>query len=205
MAIVTYSDLQTAIANWMVRDDLTSRIPDFIDLFEARINRMLRVRQMETTASLTPSSGVASLPADFLEWRSLTYMGTVQNDIEYVVPSVFTELYPDTPSDTPPTIFTIVGSSINMMPIDTANTTVRLDYYATIAQLSVSNTTNWLLTAYPDLYLFGSLVEGFLYIMDPDASQMWKARADEIIQEIVRLDAFSRAPSSMRVIGSPTP
>lgn len=205
MAITDYSSLQTAIANWMVRDDLSAQITTFIQLFEARINRTLRVRQMETTSSLTPSSGVATLPTDFLEWRALTYMGTVQNDIEYVNPNAFVELYPDTPSDTPPTIFTIVGSSINMMPIDTANTTVRLDYYAQIAALSNSNTTNWLLTAYPDLYLFGSLVEGSLYVIDQNAAQIWKQRTDDTLQEIIRLDAFSRAPSAVRAIGVPTP
>ena len=30
MAISTYSDLKTAIANFLARDDLTSVIPDFI-------------------------------------------------------------------------------------------------------------------------------------------------------------------------------
>ena len=60
MAITTYAELQTAIANWLARDDLTTYLPDFITLFEAAANRRLRVRQMETTATLTPSSGSAT-------------------------------------------------------------------------------------------------------------------------------------------------
>ena len=42
MAITTYAELKTAIANWLNREDLTSVIPDFISLAEADFNRKLR-------------------------------------------------------------------------------------------------------------------------------------------------------------------
>ena len=56
MAIGTYAELQTAVANWLDRGDLTDRIQEFIDFAEARINRNLRLRLMETaaTGTLTP-------------------------------------------------------------------------------------------------------------------------------------------------------
>jgi len=38
MSIATYSELQTAVADWMHRTDLTAKIPDFITLAESRIN-----------------------------------------------------------------------------------------------------------------------------------------------------------------------
>ena len=46
MAIGTYSELQTAVANWLDRDDLTDRIQEFIALAEARMNRILRLAIM---------------------------------------------------------------------------------------------------------------------------------------------------------------
>ena len=52
MAIGTFAELKTAIANWLDRDDLTARVPEFIALSEARINRALDVRQMETVKLL---------------------------------------------------------------------------------------------------------------------------------------------------------
>jgi hypothetical protein len=72
MSLSTYSDLQTQVANWLARSDLTQYIPDMITLFEAAACRRLKVRPMETTVSLATTSGVASLPSDFLGYRRVT-------------------------------------------------------------------------------------------------------------------------------------
>ncbi len=48
MAISTYAELQTATANWLDRTDLSSRIPEFIDLAEATFNRTIRNHRMIT-------------------------------------------------------------------------------------------------------------------------------------------------------------
>src|SRR5574343_38100 len=48
MAITTNSELNTAVANWLSRSDLTSRIPEFIALFEAKFNRDMRVPSQES-------------------------------------------------------------------------------------------------------------------------------------------------------------
>ena len=53
MALDNYSNLQTAIANFLARDDLTTEIVDFIALTEADFNRRLRVRAMENSSSFT--------------------------------------------------------------------------------------------------------------------------------------------------------
>ena len=81
MTIQTYSDLQTAIASWIARADLSSNIPDFIALFESVANRRLRLRQQESAATLTPSSGVAALPADYLAWRRVTWAGATPREL----------------------------------------------------------------------------------------------------------------------------
>jgi hypothetical protein len=72
MAITTYSELQTAIGNWLDHSLFTARVPEFIALFEAAANRRLRVRQMETSIDLTPSYGSAAVPTDYLAWRRST-------------------------------------------------------------------------------------------------------------------------------------
>ena len=65
MAISTYSELQTAAANWLDRSDLSDRIPEFIALAEARFNRILRIRDMETVSTaISTAAGTGYLPLD---------------------------------------------------------------------------------------------------------------------------------------------
>src|SRR6266704_6726476 len=84
MSLATYSDLQTQIANWLARDDLSAYIPDFITLFECAAARKLKVRLQESTTTLTPSSGVATLPADYLGYRRVTWTGSPNQELSYV-------------------------------------------------------------------------------------------------------------------------
>lgn len=52
MALTTFSELKTAVANFLSRGDLTSRIPEFITLAEDRISKDLRIRAMEATVDI---------------------------------------------------------------------------------------------------------------------------------------------------------
>ena len=197
MALATYSDLLAAVASWMDRTDLSSQIPDFVTLFEAKMNRTLRVRQMETTATLTPSSGSATLPADYLEHRRVTWAGSQRYDLEFVEPSYFAFAYPSSPSDIP-RIFTIEGSTLKVMPTDA--TTVELEYYAKLAALS-GTSTNWLMTAHPDAYLFGTLLEAYAFAGEATKASLWGQRLEETLAAIARLDMQSKVPSAIRAFG----
>jgi len=199
MSITTYSELQTAIENWLDHTLFTSRVPEFIALFEATANRRLQVRQMETSATLTPSSGSVSLPTDYLAWRRVTWTGSSRVDLEYVQPSYLQSAYPTSPSDIP-RVFTIEGSTLKVRPVD--DTDLDFDYYAKVPVLSVSNTTNWLLTAHPDLYLFGSLVEAEMFGVNDERAPLWKARRDEIFAEIEQLSNRTRGVGGIRVMGA---
>jgi hypothetical protein len=181
MAIGTYAQLQTAIGSWLGHDLFTSQIPDFIALFEAAANRRLRVRQQETSVTLTPSSGVATLPADYLAWRRVTWTGSPRGELDYVTPSWLQAAYASAASGTP-AVFTIEGSSLTVRPVD--DTALELLYYAKVPALSDVATTNWLLTAHPDLYLFGSMVEAELFGVNDERMPLWKARRDETFDEI---------------------
>ncbi len=199
MTIATYSDLQTAIASWIARADLTATIPDFITLFESAANRRLRIRQQETASALTPSGGIATLPTDYLTWRRVTWTGSTNCELEYVHPSYLHALYPTAPTGNP-RLFTIEGSSLTLRPLD--DTALTFDYFAKIPALSVSNTTNWLLTAHPGIYLFGSLAEAHGFVKDTENLALWNARRDELFDEIERLDTKTRGPAAVRVMGA---
>lgn len=67
MAITTYSELKTALANWSKRTDLTAMMGDFIALAESRIQRSLlaRAQEVETELTMAPGSRYVALPSDF--------------------------------------------------------------------------------------------------------------------------------------------
>ena len=199
MPIQTYTDLQTAIASWIARGDLAANIPDFITLFEAVANRRLRVRQMEFLATLAPSSGVANLPADYLSWRRVTWTGASPRELEYVHPSYLRALYPTAHAGTP-RLFTIEGATLTVAPA--SDTALAFDYFQKVPALASGNPSNWLLAAWPDLYLFGALAEAHGFVKDADSLGLWISRRNELFDEIDRLDAKTRAPAAVRVMGA---
>lgn len=195
MALTTYVELKASIADYLARSDLTTQIVDYIDLFERAANRRLRVRQMETTTTLTPSSGSATLPTDYLTWRRVTWTGSVRRELEYVHPSYLQAYYPDTPSGDP-SLFTIEGTTLKVRP--TSATGLEFDYFQKIPALASG--ANWLFTAHPDVYLFGSLVEAYTMLKDYEAATVWKVRRDEVFEEIEKLSIKTIGPASIRLM-----
>src|SRR5712691_1509680 len=199
MAIATYSDLQAAIGNWLDHSLFTARVPEFIALFEAAANRRLRARQQELTVTLTPDAGgKAAIPADYLAWRRVTWTGQTRTELQFVHPSYLQAAYPSSPADVP-RIFTIEGSTLKVRPLDQA--ALEFDYFQKISALA-SNPVNWLLTEHPDLYLFGSMVEAEMFGVNDERAPLWKARRDEIFDEIEKLSNKTRGPSAIRVMGA---
>ena len=199
MAITTYSELQAAVGNWLDHGLFAARIPEFIALFEAAANRRLRVREQEAATTLMPSSGAAALPADYLAWRRVTWTGSPRVELQYVHPSYLQAAYPSTPSARP-RVFSIEGSVLKIRPVDA--TALEFDYFQKIPALSAGAATNWLLAAHPDLYLFGALVEAEMFGVNDERAPLWKARRDEIFDEIEKLSNKTRGSGAMRVMGA---
>ena len=86
MAISTYTELQSACANWLDRSDLTSRIPEFIALAEDTLNKRLRIRGMENRATAAVSEEYVSLPTGFLEMRNFQLNTTPKQLLRFVTP-----------------------------------------------------------------------------------------------------------------------
>lgn len=188
MTIQSYSDLTTAVANWMGRTgntDFTSNVPDFIMLCEARLNYgsddaqfpspPLRTQQMEvpsTTMTFLASSSTVILPPDFLEARRVYLTGNPNQKLTYVTPNQMDTTLANAPAG-PPTFYTIQSNQMVLpAPVNTTQTVV-MGYYQKIPALSASNTTNWLIQASPGVYLTGSQLEAAIFVRDAnDAALM---------------------------------
>lgn len=201
MSITTYTELKTAVENWLDHTLFTARVPEFIALFEATANRRLRVQQQETQGpALIPSAvnGSVLLPADYLAWRHVTWQGTPTVELNYVPPAYLEAAYPTLATGIP-AAFTIEGMALKIRPLST--TPIRLDYFQKIPALTDAVATNWLLTAHPDLYLFGALVEAEMFGVNDERAPLWKARRDEIFDEIEKLSNKTRGAGAIRVMG----
>lgn len=179
MAITTEAELETAIAAWMARQGdtlITSVIPDWIKLCESRIqlgsdhpqfpSEPLRTRQMETRATASVSSEYVALPTDFLEPRSLKFNESPEVAVKYVTPQQFAEMGASSTSGTP-RVYTIMGSEFRFGPVPSGTLTAEILYYASLPPLE-DNTDNWLLLTAPNIYLYGSLLEGMIYTQNSD-------------------------------------
>jgi len=114
-------------------------------------------------------------------------------------PSYLHALYPSAPAGAP-RLFTIEGATLTLAPRDDSPLT--FDYFQKVPALSNANPANWLIGAYPDLYLFGSLAEAHGFVKDADSLSLWAARRNELIDEIERLDTKTRGPAGIRVVGA---
>ena len=168
MALTTYTELKATISDFIARGDLTSVIPDFITLAEARLSRSVRAQEMQTSDTIALSSDVATLPADYQEWVSCRYVGTVPartQDLAFVEPDSPEWRFRYRPNGDPQ-MWTIMGNALEIRPSGTGS--VKLYYYKTLTSeaLSASNATNWLLDKSPDMYLYTSIAEFHLYMRD---------------------------------------
>jgi hypothetical protein len=175
MSITTYAELQTAVANYLARSDLTAYIPDFISLAEATFQRDLRHRRMVAVLNLSTSASTATvaLPSDFIEARSMILQSAPNVILDYKTTNQLATDFPDDSVTGKPTEYAIVGSNIRLGKIPDAVYTIEIEYYQRIPVLSVSNTTNWVLTYYPDAYLFGALLQAQPFIKDDARINIW--------------------------------
>lgn len=203
MGITNYTDLQTTIADYLGRTDLTNQIPDFIRLAEIRLRRELRIRQMLRSATTTTTGGdsTVSLPSDFLELRDLFVETNPTRDLQYVSPSVFSRNGRTTESGLP-VFYTILATELKFAPIPDASYTVQILYYAAPEYLSGSNPSNDFLANAPDLLLYGSLVEAEPYLMNDARVQLWAGMFDRGMSALTAADdrsEYSGVPLQMTV------
>lgn len=185
MAIGTYSELKTAVANFLARDDLTDRIPEFIALAEARMGRELETRSQEkrATATLTSGDAFVSLPTDLRSIRLVKLNTSPTETLEYYTPNKLSELYSDGISGKPRG-YTIIGSEIKFGPTPDSSYTAEIVYIEGMPALSDSNTSNTTLTRHPDAYLYGALATASVYLMDDQKTTLFEQLFTRAIEEI---------------------
>lgn len=168
MSIRNYAELQASIAGWLKRSNLTERIPDFITLAEAALNRQLRVRQMTGYYSRSTDQSMIALPDDFLEAEkiqldgmTLTYIDRYAADADTLSTSGHDRRY------------TMVGQSIWLLTRVEKMSRFGMWYYQRITPLSDEEPQNWLIEDAPDAYLYGALLQAEPYLKNDARVATW--------------------------------
>tara|TARA_A100001037_G_scaffold139696_1_gene126597 strand:- start:33 stop:704 length:672 start_codon:yes stop_codon:yes gene_type:complete len=203
MALNSYSALKTSVANWLNRSDLTTEIEDFVVLAEKDFNSKLRIRKMIAQTSVTINAETVALPTGFLQIRDffITQGGT-KHSLTYITPTQMDQIKGSS-TTAMPEVYTILGDNFRFAPIPSSSFSGTLNFYKEFDPLSDSNTSNFILTSHPAIYLYGSLYHAanFLGGVEPRLIQQWQqmyATALERLERNDREDQFSGSPLQIR-------
>ena len=199
MALSTYSEIKSTIADYLNRADLTAVLPSFVTLAESKFNRELRTRDMLTRVQTTSDDEYVSLPTDFLQHYSLELdAASAQPPMDYIGPQEAKVLKAQNRTASTTYYYTVIDGAFEIIPAPGSDLDLRMVYYAKIPALSDSNTTNWLLTKSPDLYLYSALLEAAPYLKDDDRVQLWAAARQQVM-DAMNLESERAMRSSIQL------
>lgn len=214
MALSTYADLQASIITWAWRDgdtEFANAVPDFITGCEQLLNYgsdavpALRTSDMETTATVTLTSGVGTLPTDYLQYRAIVGNGNgLTNDLEVKDPGWLAQQFPNGVTSYNGRFCSITSTS-TLTVYDASVSSITLTYYAKIPALSNSNTTNWLLTKAPMVYLYGSLLQAAPFMMDDARMQTFGTLFQQAMSGLRNSDMGARMARPVARVRGATP
>jgi hypothetical protein len=191
-----YDWLKDAVKGWMLRDDLTDRIPDFITMAEARLNRLPIVRTMQIEAPLEMDTGsrFVLLPEGFRNAQTV-WLESVQprEKLTQDVPENMTV----TSDPGRPRFWCIDGENIGFDRPADQDYPVTLRYNGGF-RLSTANPLNQLLTSYPDLYLSAAVVQAAIYTRNPTLLATWQPQLEQAISEVSANERRARVAAPLR-------
>lgn len=170
-AFADYLDLRVAVSEHVGNRDISDVMPRLVQMAEAMLNQKIRHRSQITAGTLTFTTGAATLPTDFLEmisvydpWGVAMQAGSL-SDVKRTG-SQYSR-------------YAINGSQIMIYGISGDRD---IEYFAKIPTLTTSiSTTNWLLAAYPSVYLYAVGVEAAKFLRDAELS----AATEGLLQQAI--------------------
>ncbi len=195
--VIDYATLQSHVADTWNRTDLTGVIPNLIQQFEAQAKRESRLRKLTDRGVVVVSADNLQLPSDFYSLEAWyhdggTYFGPITSVGADQIGSL-KAAYGDTGV---PQFASIVDGRVRFAPEPDGVYDTAMTYWRQVVSLSDTNTTNWLITEAPDIYLYGTLLESAPYLKDDERLATWGTLYEQ------RLDALHEATQDAQFGGS---
>ncbi|XUY25853.1 phage adaptor protein [Agrobacterium sp. rho-8.1] len=180
-----YTDLKTAVFDYAMRDD--APFDTLVRLFESDYAPQIIHFQAEKTTVLDIVAGRVTLPADFIKSRAIIVDGVVANPV-----SIFnSQVFPDTIN-----YFQTGNQLVFTTGYADQPKKATIVYYGRITNVTSTAPTNWLLTNFPSVYLYGVLEKLYKWSIDAEAEAAAKTSLVESLQALGESHRNSTAVSN---------
>jgi len=191
----TFTTLKTTIQDYTENTETTfvNNLSTIIVQAENRINGAVELPnyRKNQTATATINNQYLGVPDDFLYPYSLAvvdsdgnYNFLINKDVNFI-----REAYPKASANTGlPEYYAQFDDDFYILgPTPDANYTVELHYFYLPQSITASSDgTSWLGTNAPDVLLFGSLVEAYIFMKgEPDIVQLYETRFKDALDKLV--------------------
>jgi hypothetical protein len=187
MALTNYTTFVATVESYLARTDLTSVIPDFVQMAQLRMSRDLRTERMLKVATTSPTDNKVAFPSDFLELREMHFQGNPPILLEFQTPDLFFRNGQTTLSGRSH-YFTMLGTEFQFAPSQDSSYTIQILYYAQPTFISSTTSSNLYLAYYPDALLYATLAEAEPYLYNDPRVTTWSSLYDRAIANIKQSD-----------------
>lgn len=205
MPLSDLASLKAEMRDWAIdRPDLVGKFQDCIDMATNDLNKVLRTRRQHAEAMLvTNSTGIAPLPADYLEWRAVIAQTNPVTPLSPMTPEGMADKYPNTYGGQP-CDFSIQDDTILVLP--TTGSQIKLMYWMKIPYLTEASPTNWVLQYNPGLLLNGAMKYVETYKRNMQGVQLFGQIYSGLIDGMIKESKRAQwARVRARVAGRSTP
>lgn len=203
MAVITsYSTLQTAVADWLAKSNLTTWIPNFIQNWEEKFYRQPKNfgRWMESSLNSTIASSVIAVPSDYLALKYAYVNGSPSSRLDRVSLNQLYGTYPRGGDTGLPRWIARDTSNFVFGPAPDSDYTIKGVYWAKptlMRSFSGDAAAHWIILNAPDLPLYGALLEAAPFLQNDKRIPTWQMfydRAEAAYQLLQREEDDSGSP-----------
>jgi hypothetical protein len=165
------------------------------------MNSDIVARDMDATVTLSTvaNNSLVTTPTDILESVRMTVLGSPNIALNYLGPEALTKQFNSSITGQP-VAYTVLGNSFQFGPVPDTVYSIEYIYRQKIPALSGSNTTNWLLTKWPYVYLYAALVEAAPYLGQDQRLAMWESKYQDLVANINSIDWYTGTSMKVRAV-----
>jgi len=200
---VNYGELKTLALAYAKRPDdegLQAILDSMVELASVRIGRDVDLMELERLATFDLVDNYVSLPQDYVKMRAIWVTRPMSKvSLDYVTPAQYADLQASVSGNHGAFYYTIMNGQIHVGP---GINSLTINYLTKPKKLVDNQDTNYVLNAWPNLYLYGALVEIWTYLVDAEPLARAQTQYDQEVARCNRQASIARASGSAMVMRS---